>query len=39
MCDYKVYGDEGHEISGLENRIDYDVRTVEFILKYTGVGG
>jgi dipeptidyl aminopeptidase/acylaminoacyl peptidase len=39
VCDFKVYGDEGHEISGLENRVDYDVRTVEFILKHTGVSG
>ena len=39
VCEYKVYADEGHEISGLENRIDYDVRTVEFILKHTGVTG
>ncbi len=27
-----VYPDEGHEISGLEHRLDYDRRTVEFIL-------
>jgi len=34
-CDYFVYPDEGHEISGLEHRIDYDRRTVEFILEHT----
>jgi len=39
VCDFKVYADEGHEISGLENRIDYDLCTVEFILKHTGAGG
>jgi len=39
VCEYKVYADEGHEISGLENRIDYDVRTVEFLLQHTGVTG
>ena len=39
VCDFKVYADEGHEISGLKNRIDYDVSTVEFILKHTGVTG
>jgi dipeptidyl aminopeptidase/acylaminoacyl peptidase len=36
VCDYVVYPDEGHEISGLEHRIDYDRRTVEFILEHTG---
>ena len=36
ICDYVVYPDEGHEISGLEHRIDYDRRTVEFILEHTG---
>ena len=35
VCDYVVYPDEGHEISGLQNRIDYDRRTVEFILEHT----
>ena len=30
-----IYPDEGHEISGLENRVDYDRRTVEFILEHT----
>jgi dipeptidyl aminopeptidase/acylaminoacyl peptidase len=39
VCEYKVYADEGHEISGLDNRIDYDRRTVEFILKHTGISG
>jgi dipeptidyl aminopeptidase/acylaminoacyl peptidase len=38
ICDYVVYPDEGHEISGLEHRIDYDRRTVEFILEHTGRG-
>ncbi len=36
VCDYVVYPDEGHEISGLEHRIDYDRRTVDFILEHTG---
>jgi dipeptidyl aminopeptidase/acylaminoacyl peptidase len=36
ICDYVVYPDEGHEISGLEHRIDYDRRTVDFILEHTG---
>jgi dipeptidyl aminopeptidase/acylaminoacyl peptidase len=31
-CDSHIYPDEGHEISGIENRIDYDRRTVEYIL-------
>ena len=37
-CEAVVYEDEGHEISGLANRVDYDVRTVEFILRHTAVG-
>lgn len=37
ICEAVVYPDEGHAISGLEHRIDYDRRTVEFILKHTGV--
>lgn len=36
VCEYVIYPDEGHEISGLEHRIDYDRRTVEFILAHTG---
>ena len=36
ICDYVVYPDEGHEISGLKHRVDYDRRTVEFILEHTG---
>jgi dipeptidyl aminopeptidase/acylaminoacyl peptidase len=36
VCDFIVYPDEGHEISGLEQRVDYDRRTVEFILEHTG---
>ena len=36
VCDYVVYPDEGHEISGLVHRVDYDRRTVEFILEHTG---
>ena len=36
VCDYYVYPDEGHEISGLVHRMDYDRRTVEFILEHTG---
>ena len=35
VCDYVVYPDEGHEISGLEHRVDYDRRTVDFILEHT----
>ena len=38
-CEVVVYPAEGHEISGLENRIDYDARTVEFLLKHLGVSG
>ncbi len=37
LCEVVVYPDEGHEISGLEHRIDYDRRTVSFILEHTGV--
>ena len=36
-CEVVVYPDEGHEISGLEHRVDYDVRTLEFILEHVGV--
>jgi dipeptidyl aminopeptidase/acylaminoacyl peptidase len=36
VCDYFVYPDEGHEISGLVHHMDYDRRTVEFILEHTG---
>ena len=36
VCEYVVYPDEGHEISGLEHRIDYERRTVTFILEHTG---
>ena len=36
ICDYFVYPDEGHEISGLVHRMDYDRRTVEFIVEHTG---
>ena len=39
ICEAHIYPDEGHEISGVENHVDYDRRTVEFILKHTGVGG
>ncbi len=35
VCDYVIYPDEGHEISGAEHRLDYDRRTVEFILAHT----
>lgn len=38
-CEYVIYPDEGHEISGHENRVDYDRRTVEFILRHLGVAG
>jgi dipeptidyl aminopeptidase/acylaminoacyl peptidase len=36
VCDAVIYEDEGHEISGLEHRVDYDCRTVEFIVRHTG---
>jgi dipeptidyl aminopeptidase/acylaminoacyl peptidase len=32
-CEAYIYADEGHEISGVENHIDYDRRTVEYILE------
>ena len=35
-CEAIVYPDEGHEISGLEHRVDYERRTVEFILEHIG---
>jgi len=35
-CEAVVYPDEGHEISGLEHRLDYERRTVEFILDHVG---
>jgi dipeptidyl aminopeptidase/acylaminoacyl peptidase len=35
VCDYVIYPQEGHEISGAEHRLDYDRRTVEFILQHT----
>jgi dipeptidyl aminopeptidase/acylaminoacyl peptidase len=35
VCEAVVYPDEGHEISGLAHRVDYDMRTVEFILRHT----
>ena len=35
-CDAVIYPDEGHEISGLEHRVDYERRTVEFILEHVG---
>jgi dipeptidyl aminopeptidase/acylaminoacyl peptidase len=37
VCEYVVYSGEGHEISGIENRRDYDHRTVSFILQHLGV--
>ena len=37
-CEAVIYPDEGHEISGLEHRIDYERRIVEFILEHVGVG-
>ena len=36
VCEAHIYPDEGHEISGVENHVDYDRRTVEFILEHTG---
>ena len=38
-CEAIIYTDEGHEISGLEHRIDYERRTVEFILEHVGALG
>jgi len=38
-CEAVIYPDEGHEISGLEHRVDYDRRTVEFILEHLRVKG
>ena len=35
-CEAVIYPDEGHEISGLEHRIDYERRTVGFILDHVG---
>ncbi len=35
-CEAIIYPDEGHEISGLEHRVDYERRTVEFILDHVG---
>lgn len=37
VCEYVIYPGEGHEISGLDNRCDYDRRTVGFILQHLGV--
>jgi dipeptidyl aminopeptidase/acylaminoacyl peptidase len=36
ICEAHIYPDEGHEISGVENHVDHDCRTVEFILEHTG---
>jgi dipeptidyl aminopeptidase/acylaminoacyl peptidase len=36
-CEAVIYPDEGHEISGLEHRLDYERRTVEFMLAHLGV--
>ena len=36
VCELVIYPDEGHEISGLRHRMDYDRRTVEFILEHIG---
>jgi len=36
-CEFFIYPDEGHEISGMEHRVDYDRRTVDFILRHVGV--
>jgi dipeptidyl aminopeptidase/acylaminoacyl peptidase len=35
-CEEVIYENEGHEISGLAHRVDYDTRTVEFIVRHTG---
>ena len=35
-CETVVYPGEGHEVSGLQHRVDYDARTVEFILRHVG---
>ncbi len=37
-CEAIVYPDEGHDISGTEHRVDYDRRTVEFILRHVAQG-
>jgi dipeptidyl aminopeptidase/acylaminoacyl peptidase len=39
VCEAHIYPDEGHEISGVENHVDYDRRTVEFVLAHTGGAG
>ena len=39
VCEAHVYADEGHEISGVENHVDYDRRTVEFIQRHAGAAG
>jgi dipeptidyl aminopeptidase/acylaminoacyl peptidase len=39
VCDAVVYENEGHEITGLEHRVDYDRRTAEFILAHIGGSG
>ena len=31
-CGAIVYPDDGHEISGTEHRVDYDRRTVDFVV-------
>lgn len=36
-CEAVIYPDEGHEISGLEHRVDYDRRTVDFLLAHVAV--
>jgi dipeptidyl aminopeptidase/acylaminoacyl peptidase len=36
-CEAVVYPNEGHEISGLEHRVDYERRTVDFILEHLGL--
>jgi dipeptidyl aminopeptidase/acylaminoacyl peptidase len=39
FCEAVIYPDEGHDISGLEHRIDYERRTVEFILERVAATG
>jgi dipeptidyl aminopeptidase/acylaminoacyl peptidase len=36
-CESVIYPDEGHAISGMAHRLDYDRRTVAFILRHLGV--
>jgi dipeptidyl aminopeptidase/acylaminoacyl peptidase len=39
ICEAHVYPKEEHEISGVEKHVDFDRRTVEFILRHAGTAG